>query len=161
MAKKVDSMAISLEYMRAGSAIPPPAVFRLGGSTNIDVFFRSFEQYCRYKYPRSEESWSRVFGPFLQGEIKTAFEVLDGTRQDYTVVKGHRKTSSTADNDGWKTTSQIFRSHPKCLRIFIGSGSTSGADGKQCLPNRNRRHPGGDGADKVHGTHSATLELTS
>lgn len=84
---KVDRLAQSMMAMQVRAAVPPPADFRLGGSTDIGVFFRSFEEYCEFKYPKSRESWSRVLRPFLRGEIQEAFDALDGARQDYQIVR--------------------------------------------------------------------------
>lgn len=83
----MDRLADTFDALRLSAAVPPPAAFKLDAGVSFEDFFTSFEHYCRSRYPQAKECWSRVLGPFLEGEIRRAFDAFDGVRQPYELVK--------------------------------------------------------------------------
>lgn len=67
--------------------VPPPLKFSLESGQDFDGFLAEFEVYCVNLYPHVREAWSRVLMQYLEGEILTAYNNLDGGRLPYSIVK--------------------------------------------------------------------------
>lgn len=85
--REVDQLTETLAHLRLEKAAPPPVMYQLEGGGNISEFFLAFEEFCGGKYPRARDSWSRILGSYLGGEVRRAFDAIDGMRQPYDVVK--------------------------------------------------------------------------
>lgn len=92
--------------------VPPPLKYNLKSGIDFEEFIKDFEFYCEHMYPGVQDTWSRLIGQYLEGELRTAYDNLEGGRLKYGEVKAQlqivsRQISLTKDtllNRFWEAT---------------------------------------------------------
>ena len=83
------SLANAMKTVGIGDSytVPEPEPFKIGTGQKMHKFFNSFEKYCENKYSRDQDDWIKVLGKYLQGEIKSVYEAVKISKEDYLSLK--------------------------------------------------------------------------
>ncbi|KAL7637409.1 UNVERIFIED_CONTAM: hypothetical protein RMT77_012137 [Armadillidium vulgare] len=96
---------INSHYYSRRKLVPPPLKYCLESGHNFEQFIKDFETYCDNTYPDVVDTWSRVLGSYLEGNMLDSFNNIDGDRLPYYLVK--EKLNKIVQQASWNKNKMV------------------------------------------------------